>query len=84
MCDDGYDGYDCSLLSCASGDNPHTDGQKNEVQTLYCEASLATASLLISFRRHQTIELTSVAVSRKHEDTSSSLALCIFLISSPP
>merc|ERR1719230_1156531 len=36
-CDDGYFGYDCSLMSCPSGDDPMTKYQYNEVQEITCE-----------------------------------------------
>ncbi|KAG2800201.1 hypothetical protein PC116_g22922 [Phytophthora cactorum] len=32
----GYHGYDCSLKSCPRGDDPMTNGQKNEVQIVQC------------------------------------------------
>lgn len=31
-CDDGYEGFDCSLRECPVGDDPMTTGQANEVQ----------------------------------------------------
>lgn len=61
MCHDGFFGYDCSLFSCTSGDNPHTNGQSNEIQTLYCKASLPSAALILRFRRQSTVELMSTA-----------------------
>lgn len=61
MCPDGFGGYDCSLLACASGDNPHTEGQVNEIQSLYCKATLSTGKITISFRRGATAELTPVS-----------------------
>ncbi|CAM9494096.1 unnamed protein product [Scytosiphon promiscuus] len=39
VCDDGYDGYDCSLRTCPTGDDPLTADQVNEVQLVVCEAS---------------------------------------------
>ena len=38
-CDPLYDGYDCSLRSCATGDDPLTTGQVNEVQLVECIAT---------------------------------------------
>ncbi|KAG6949191.1 hypothetical protein JG687_00015032 [Phytophthora cactorum] len=35
-CSKGYHGYDCSLKSCPRGDDPMTNGQKNEVQIVQC------------------------------------------------
>lgn len=39
-CDEGYEGYDCSLRSCPRGDDPHTNDQVDEVQHLRCRVGL--------------------------------------------
>jgi len=35
-CSVGWEGYDCSLRSCPHGDDPNTEHQDNEVQTITC------------------------------------------------
>lgn len=45
-CDPGYQGYDCSLVSCPVGDDPTTTGQVDEVQLIKCVASGGTFQLL--------------------------------------
>ena len=52
MCDPGYEGYDCSLKSCPTGDDPFTWNQHNEVQLLTCTASSGTFTL--TFREQTT------------------------------
>lgn len=52
LCDEGYAGYDCSIRTCARGDDPLTTGQNNEVQLLECAADFGTFTL--SFRRETT------------------------------
>ncbi|KAG6620832.1 tenascin-like protein [Phytophthora cinnamomi] len=36
LCSSGWEGHDCSLMSCPTGDDPMTLGQQNEVQILMC------------------------------------------------
>ncbi|KAL7553937.1 hypothetical protein ACHAWF_017304 [Thalassiosira exigua] len=52
LCDKGYAGYDCSLRTCARGDDPLTTSQVNDVQLLECQADFGTFTL--SFRRETT------------------------------
>lgn len=54
-CDDGWIGYDCSLRSCPTGDDPGTYGQSNELQLLTCAADSGTFKL--NFRRAQTVAI---------------------------
>ncbi|GMH98593.1 hypothetical protein TrST_g2503 [Triparma strigata] len=54
-CDDGWEGYDCSLRSCPTGDNPGTYGENREVQLLRCQASSGTFAL--QFRQETTSAL---------------------------
>lgn len=77
MCHDGYSAYDCSLLTCTTGDNPHTNNQVNEVQTLYCQASLPTAAVLISFRQQSTVQLISAATRMELEVALESLSTIV-------
>ena len=37
MCDEGYEGYDCSIRTCPHGDDPQTKSQSDEVQLLRCK-----------------------------------------------
>ena len=52
LCDEGYAGYDCSLRTCQTGDDPLTTGQNNDVQLLECHADFGTFTL--TFRRETT------------------------------
>jgi len=49
-CSPGFDGYDCKLRTCARGDDPHTQHQKNEVQILSCSDTDNTGSFQLTFR----------------------------------
>ncbi|KAJ0397225.1 hypothetical protein P43SY_005243 [Pythium insidiosum] len=63
VCDDGFDGGDCSKRRCATGDDPLTGGptdnlfglQKNEKQTVFCAATSGTFTL--SFRGVTTVTI---------------------------
>jgi hypothetical protein len=39
LCSSGWEGHDCSLRSCPTGDDPMTLRQQNEVQMLVCTGS---------------------------------------------
>ena len=54
-CDEGFEGYDCSLRSCPRGDDPETYGQLNEVQMISCVATGGTFRL--GFRQEMTSEI---------------------------
>lgn len=54
-CDDGFEGYDCSLRSCPRGDDPETYGQVNEVQLIACAATGGTFKL--GFRQEVTADI---------------------------
>jgi len=49
-CNDGYEGFDCSLRSCPTGDNPDTGGQVDEQQRLICSHS-GSGSLIFKWRK---------------------------------
>lgn len=51
FCDPGYEGYDCSQLSCPSGDDPLTTFQYDEKQVIKCTSSTGTGSLVFTFRQ---------------------------------
>jgi len=55
MCDDGYQGADCSLRACRRGDDVTTTGQADEVQSLPCEyLGLGSPSFRLKFREEVT------------------------------
>jgi hypothetical protein len=58
LCDEGWDGYDCSLRKCPQGDDPGTYDQHVEVQLLECIADGGTFRL--GFRQKWTIDLDPV------------------------
>lgn len=54
-CDAGYEGYDCSLMTCPTGEDPRTVGNTFETQTLTCVGTQGKFSL--GFRNLQTANL---------------------------
>jgi len=52
MCDEGFEGYDCSLRSCPHGDDPRTIHQTYEIQSLTCKAT--SGFFKIRFRQYIT------------------------------
>ena len=55
LCDEGYTGYDCSLRTCPSGDDPLTESQHNDVQLLECHAD--SGSFTLTFKRETTVPI---------------------------
>ena len=51
-CDEGYSGYDCSLVDCPRGDDAGTYEDATEVQLLQCIAN--TGNFTLTFRQHTT------------------------------
>ena len=51
FCDEGFEGFDCSLRSCPTGDDPKTPGDF-ETQELFCE--LDDGSFTLDFRGETT------------------------------
>lgn len=62
-CDTGYWGYDCSLMTCPTGDDPHTKYQYNEVQQLECEGDPddEDISFYVTFRQYESVSLAAGA-----------------------
>jgi len=52
LCDDGYEGYDCSLRSCPTGDDPATYADAREQQLFQCAADSGTFTA--TFRQQTT------------------------------
>lgn len=52
LCDPGFSGYDCSLRTCPTGDDPATYNDHDEVQFLRCTATEGT--FVLSFRQART------------------------------
>mmetsp|Transcript_22484 Transcript_22484/g.35644 ORF Transcript_22484/g.35644 Transcript_22484/m.35644 type:complete len:689 (+) Transcript_22484:238-2304(+) len=52
LCDDGYEGYDCSLRSCPTGDDPATYDDAREQQLFQCAANAGTFTA--TFRQQTT------------------------------
>jgi len=48
LCDEGFEGYDCSLRSCPVGDDPNTWNGVTELQVVKCTG--ATGSFRLKFR----------------------------------
>jgi hypothetical protein len=70
-CSEGFEGYDCSLLSCPYGDDPITKlGQFNEVQQIFCQETTTDGSFTLSFRQQKT---TSLSYNSKVADVKAAL-----------
>ena len=61
VCNEGYHGYDCSLYSCPTGDNPDTDDptQVDEQQNLACVDENGAGSVVLDYKGQLT---TSISV----------------------
>lgn len=57
FCDEGYEGYDCSLGSCPTGDDPLTTFQADERQLIKCTSSTGLGSLVFTFRQQSGIQI---------------------------
>lgn len=61
-CDDGWHGYDCSLRSCLNGDDPNSQGQLDEIQSLRCiNAAGKSGVIVFTFRGENTGPIASSA-----------------------
>ena len=57
LCDDGYEGHDCSLRSCPFGDDPDTHSQENEIQDIICLDADDNGKVVFTFRGAETAAL---------------------------
>ena len=58
LCDDGFEGYDCSKKACATGDDPLTTGQVDEVQIIDCLCeTTCSGSFTVTFRGQTTASI---------------------------
>lgn len=57
ICNENFHGYDCSEMTCLSGDNPDSVGQLDEVQDIKCQAPDLNPSLSASDRQAQAVKL---------------------------
>ena len=71
LCDVGYEGYDCTLLSCPLGNDAGVYDAVNEVQLVQCIASGGTFT--ISFRQYTTVPLAFNATAAQVQQALSSL-----------
>jgi len=71
VCDKGFSGYDCSIRTCPTGDDPLTASQLNEIQLLECRATSGTFTL--TFMGETTKRISFDASSSELETTLTSL-----------
>lgn len=58
-CDDGYEGFDCSLRSCLTGDDPETKYQLDEIHRIYCEDTTLNGEFILNFKQEPTVTLST-------------------------
>jgi len=66
LCDEGYSGYDCSIMSCPLGDDPLTPGGEQEKQLLYCNATEGAFVLYFDSQQSQTVDFSATLIEAKH------------------
>lgn len=61
-CDSGWEGYDCSLMSCPYGDDPESVDDFNEIQRVTCDESQGTdGTFFFTFRQESTASLSATS-----------------------
>jgi len=68
LCDEGYTGYDCSLKTCPYGDDPITEDEANEVQTLTCTDADSDGTFTLTFRGQTTDSISYAAAAEDVEE----------------
>lgn len=69
VCDYGWEGYDCSQRSCPRGDDPLTQGQVDELQTLHCSCpGNCTGHFHVRFMGQTTDRISANAVLTRAEE----------------
>lgn len=74
LCDDGYEGHDCSLRSCPRGDDPDTHSQDNEIQEIECTDADGDGQVVFMFRDAETVTLEATATEVRQSDARMSCA----------
>lgn len=72
FCDEGFSGYDCSLMNCPIGDDPGTYHDHSEVQLLQCIAS--GGNFTLSFRQQVTNTLSYNITATELQEALSALS----------
>ena len=62
-CNSGWNGYDCSLRMCLTGDDPNTKGQRDAIQSISCSGGTGGGFFVLTFRMEATIPIPSSASS---------------------
>ncbi|KAA0175809.1 hypothetical protein FNF27_02895 [Cafeteria roenbergensis] len=61
ICFDGWEGFDCSLRACPTGDDPTTSDQFDEVQSLVCSHVSGAPAFSLRFRDETTSPIAATA-----------------------
>jgi hypothetical protein len=75
-CDQGFEGFDCSLRSCPTGDDPHTHFQLYEQQAVQCSTD-SGGYFQLTFRQETTDPISHRATEKEVEGDVSVIVLII-------
>ena len=67
-CDEGFHGYDCSLYSCPTGDNPDSQGQKDEIQKISCIDEDVIGTVVLDYKGQLTAAIDASATATQVRD----------------
>lgn len=73
VCNKGFHGYDCSLYSCPTGDNPDSQLQTDEMQKINCTDADSTASIVLDYKGQLTAPLSTSTSSSSLRDALEAL-----------